>query len=189
MGIEDNVKDETAAFATFSPFKRRSGRFWELLVFKGAPSANKAVREREFLHYAYFVNVAPGALERIGIEAKGELEHGALLFISAYNGDPEIYFRGFSDKLYYNMNKLWEGCRDWKDAKRYKDLDSFIRGYRRPINAFFNGYGESAKGIRRALRLRVHLDELIAAAHARSEGAEFRKAFDRFVQVIWGNPS
>jgi len=27
LGIEDNVKGETAAFATFSPFKRQSGRF------------------------------------------------------------------------------------------------------------------------------------------------------------------
>ena len=157
-------------------------------MFGGAPSANKAVREREFLHYAYFVNVAASDLRRIGIETKGSLEHGGLLFISAYNGDPEIYFRGFSDKLHYNMNKLWEGCRDWKDAKRYKDLDAFIRSYRRPVDAFFNGYAESAKGIRRALRMRVHLDELIAAARSQSD-AEFKRSFDRFVQVIWGNPS
>lgn len=188
MGIEDNVKGDTAAFATFSPFKKWWGRFWEVVVFKGAPSANKAVREREFLHYAFFANVAPSALRRIGVSTEESLEHGGLLFVSAYNGDPEIYFRGFSDKLYYNMNKLWEGCDDWKDAKTYKDLDAFIRCYQRPVDTFFNSYGESAKGVRRALRMRVQLDELIAAAHSQS-ATEFKESFDRFVQVIWGNPS
>ena len=189
MSIEDNVKGETAAFATFSPFKKWWGRFWEVAVFNGAPSANKAVREREFLHYAFFANVSPKALRRAGISATGSLRNGALLFVSAYNGDPEIYFRGFRDKLNYNMNKLWEGCEDWKDAKKYKDLDAFIRSYRRPVDMFFNSYGESAKGIRRALRMRMHLDELIAAAHSQTNSAEFAKTFERFVQLIWGNPS
>jgi len=188
VGIEDNVKAETAAFATFSPFKKWWGRLWELVVFKGAPSANEAVREREFLHYAFFANVSPRALKRANLPVTGSLENGALLFISAYNGDPEIYFRGFSDKLYYNMNKLWEGCEDWKDAKKYKDLDAFIRSYHRPADAFFNAYGESAKGIRRALRMRTELDELIAKARVETD-AEFAKSFRDFAQLIWGNPS
>jgi hypothetical protein len=188
VGIEDNVKGETAAFATFSPFKSRWGRFWELVVFKGAPSANKAVREREFLHHAFFANVSPKALERAGIPVTGTLKHGALLFFSAYNGDAEIYFRGFSDKLYDKMNELWKNCRDWKDARKYKDLDAFIRTYRRPADAFFNAYGESARGIRRALRMRTELDELVAKAHVQTD-AEFEKSFRDFAQKIWGNPS
>jgi hypothetical protein len=188
-GIEDNLKGDTAAFATFSPFKKWWGRFWEQVVFKCAPSANQAVREREFLHYAFFVNVTPRQLARAGISGARSLRHGALLFISAYNGDPEIYFRGFSDKLYYNMNKLWEGCEDWQDAKNYRNLELFIRSYRRPVNVFFNGYAESAKGIRRALRVRTQLDELIAAAHSPTDGPEFAKKFEHVVQVIWGNPS
>ena len=188
MGIEDNKKGETSAFATFSPFRKRWGRFWEAIVFKGAPSANEAVREREFLHYAFFVNISPSALKRAGIPVSRTLEYGALLFISAYNGDPEIYFRGFSDKLYDKMNRLWESCRDWKNAKEYKDLDAFIRSYRRPANCFFNAYGESAKGIRRALRVRTELDELIARAHAETD-EEFAKSYRDFAQAIWGNPS
>jgi hypothetical protein len=188
VGIEDNVKGETAAFATFSPFKKWWGRFWELVVFNGAPSANKAVREREFLHYAFFASVSPKELRRAGIPTNGPLKHGALLFMSAYNGDPEIYFRGFSDKLYYNMNKLWESCEDWKDAKKYKDLDAFIRSYRRPVSTHFNRYGESARGIRRALRMRIELDELIAMASESNEG-EFAEKFKEFTQKIWGNPT
>jgi hypothetical protein len=188
VGIEDNVKGETAAFATFSPFKKWWGRLWERVVYRGAPSANKAVREREFLHYAYFANVSPSELARANLPVTGSLKHGALLFISAYNGDPEIYFRGFSDKLYYNMNKLWEGCVDWKDAQNYKDLDAFIRSYHRPAEAFFNAYGESAKGIRRALHLRTELDELIARARVETD-VQFAESFREFAQRIWGNPS
>jgi hypothetical protein len=188
VGIEDNVKGETAAFATFSPFKKWWGRFWEVVVFNGAPSANKAVREREFLHYAFFANVSPRALRRAGIPTNGSLKHGALLFMSAYNGDPEIYFRGFSDKLYDKMNRLWESCEDWKDAQKYRDLDTFIRSYRRPVNTHFNRYGEGAKGIRRALSMRIGLDELIAIASETDE-RQFAEKFKEFTQKIWGNPA
>lgn len=187
MAIEDNTKGATAAFATFSPFKSFWDRIREHVVFTFASTANPAVRERDFLHYAYFANVTPKQLARAGIDPKGSLEHGALLFLSAYNGPAEIYFRGFSDKLHENMNSLWNGCIGWKTARDYRNLDAFIRSYRRNTTAFFNNYAEASKGLRRALGFRIKLDQLIAAAHGATNASEFANAYDRFVQVIWGN--
>ncbi len=189
MAVADKLKGKTSAFATFSPFRSFFHRLNELFVFTFAPTANKAVREREFLHYAYFTRVTPRALARAGIAPNASLEHGALLFISAYNGDAEIYFRGFSDELHDKMDRLWEGCEDWKPAKDYRNLDRFIRSYRRDIDTFFEGYGDTATGVRRALRFRGTLDRLIAAACSDENSKAFADAYGYFVQRLWGNPT
>jgi hypothetical protein len=189
VAVTDKVKGRTAAFATFSPFRSFKRRLDELVVFSFAPTNNKAVREREFLHYAYFSNVTPRALARAGIAPTGALKHGALLFISAYNGDPEVYFRGFSDDLNDKMDRLWEGCVDWETAKKYRNLDRFIRTYRRDIDMFFDGYGDRAVGVRRSLKFRTGLDRLLRAARSAESGAAFAEAYAYFVQLIWGNPA
>jgi hypothetical protein len=183
----ENVKAETAAFATFSPFKSHLHRHWERVVFALSPLAAAEVRKRKFLHYAYFIGLSPRRLRRAGVP-KAELRHGALLFLSAFNGDAEAYFRGFSEKLSLQMNDLWGGNLDWKDASRYENLDAFIARYRRPVALYSCRYRDRSTRVRGALRLRAGVDQLLALA--RSPGGDessFRQAYERLAQTVWGN--
>lgn len=182
---QENVKGSTAAFCTFSPFKSRLERWMEWAVFKGAPGATEAVRERRFLHYAYFVRISPRQLKRAQIAAHERLRAGALLFISAYNGSAELYFRGFSQKLSQPMNRLWEGCTGWKGAEIYENLDRFIQTYRRRSQFHFNAYEETSSNVRGALRLRDELDELIATTY--DDPSAFLAGYRRAAQIAWGN--
>jgi hypothetical protein len=182
---QEIVKGSTTAFCTFSPFKSLRARLWEWVVLKGSPVNNEPVRARNFLHYAYFARVLPSHLERAGIAPRGKLRFGALLFISAYNGSAEAYFRGFSEHLHEQMNSLWEGCTDWETAKVYENLDRFITMYRRRSGFYFNAYEDRSSNLRSALALRAELDELIATAHG--DPVEFLEGYRRAAQVAWGN--
>jgi hypothetical protein len=183
----ENVKAETAAFATFSPFKSRFHRHWERVVFALAPLASAEVRKRKFLHYAYFVSLSPRRLRRAGVP-KHELRHGALLFLSAFNGDAEAYFKGFSEKLSLQMNDLWGGNVDWKDAAVYAHLDAFIARYRRRVDFYSCRYPDRSTRIRGALRLRQGLDQLLALARSPSTSdVAVRDAYEQLAQAVWGN--
>ena len=165
MGIEDNVKGDTAAFATFSPFKKWWGRFWELVVFKAFSECQQGSSRARVSSLCIFCQRPPRVNWSVQeFPDQRSLEHGALLFVSAYNGDPEIYFRGFSDKLHYNMNKLWEGCDDWKDAKNYgtSTFSSAATGVR--SIPFSTVTAKARKAFAERFGVRVQLDELIAAA-------------------------
>lgn len=187
MTARENVKAETAAFATFSPFKSHLHRHWERVVFALSPLAAAEVRKRKFLHYAYFASVGPRRLERAGVP-KGTLRHGALLFLSAFNGDAEAYFRGFSEKLSPQMNDLWSGTVGWKDAKVYENLDAFIARYRRRVAFYSCRYPDRSSRVRGALRLRAGVDELLAVGRSStSSDLTFRRAYEAVAQRLWGN--
>lgn len=190
----DNSKGATTAFATFSPYKDR----WQLLYswgsLVGAWTQTKTARGPEFLHTAQFLRVAPEHLKRIGIEHES-LRAGGLLFLSAYNGDPEVYFRGFSDELFVAMNAVWRACRKWEAAKPFEKLDKFIQTYRRPVDSFFNAYPDTAKRIRSMLVLRRQIDKLTVLANTSSTtpneaalaDARFAVAFERAVHTHFSN--
>jgi hypothetical protein len=188
MMARENLKAATAAFATFSPFRSWLSRQKERLVFAAAPGTEVEVRKREFLHYAYFVSLSPRRLKRLGIPRQKPLANGGLLFLSAFNGDAESYFRGFSEKLYAQMNDLWGTSLGWRDAKHYENLDQFIRSYRRRVTFHWTSYPDSSKRVRAALRLRGRLDRLLAAAHSPGlDDRSFAEAYEHTVQAVWGN--
>lgn len=188
MAVRENVKAETAAFVTFSPFRSWLGRQKERLVFALAPGAEAEVRKREFLHYAFFISLSPRRLRRIGLARRKPLSHGGFLFLSAFNGDAESYFRGFSEKLSTQMNDLWSTSVGWRDFAKYEHLDAFIRTYRRRVNFYTTSYPDSSKRVRAALRLRGRIDRLLAAAQSASvDDASFAAAYEHEVQATWGN--
>jgi hypothetical protein len=188
MAVRENVKAETAAFVTFSPFRSWLGRQKERLVFALAPGAEVEVRKREFLHYAYFISLSPRRLRRLGIAKKAPLRHGGFLFLSAFNGDAESYFRGFSEKLSAQMNDLWGTSVGFRDFAKYEHLDEFIKTYRRRVNFYTTSYRDSSKRVRAALRLQSRLDRLLSAARSPVlDDASFAEAYERTVQAVWGN--
>jgi hypothetical protein len=188
MTARENVKAATAAFATFSPFRSWLARQKERLVFALAPAAEVEVRKREFLHYAYFVSLSPRRLKRLGIPKRKPLSNGGLLFLSAFNGDAESYFRGFSDTLSPQMNDLWGTSVGWRDAKEYANLERFIRSYRRRVTFYTTAYPDSSTRVRAALRFRSRLDRLLAAAHSRKiDDRGFAESYEHAVQTVWGN--
>jgi hypothetical protein len=182
----DNVKGRTAAFATFSPFRSHWSRFEERVALFFAPTRDAAARKPEFLHTAHFSRVSPRQLRRAGLWSDN-LRHGALLFISAYNGDPESYFRGFNKELYAVMDEVWSRCVEWEGAQDFNDLNTFIQKFCRRSNMFFNAYPDQSKRIRKSLVLRRQLDKLLALARSDASQAEFKHAFDRTAQLHWGN--
>jgi len=185
----DNVKAQTTAFITFSPFKSRWHRHFTALVLVGANTRTSAARGPEFLHTARFARVSPRQLARAGLAAE-KLRDGALLFLSSFNGDPESYFKGFSNPLSGVMNDVWSHCVDWKDAKSFANLMGFIDAYRRRSQSYFNAYPTGSKRIRASLVLRRQLDKLHALAHSSDETAtgdrEFAQAFEHASQLLWG---
>jgi hypothetical protein len=185
---EENFKAETAAFATFSPFKSRLHRYWEWFVLKAAPRVASQVRAQKFLHYAFFARLSPKTFRRLGLSDDRLLSAGAFLFVSAFNGDAQAYFRGFSEKLSPAMNDLWNTSVGWRDAARYENLDAFIRTYRRYVTFYYSAYEDSSNRVRAALELRGDVDRLArAAASPEFDDAAFRRAYDDVVQTVWGN--
>jgi hypothetical protein len=190
----DNTKGATTAFATFSPYKSTWSRWYSWGSLVGAWTQTNTARGPEFLHTAQFVRLTPRHLELIGIKHEA-LRAGGLLFLSAYNGDPEVYFRGFSDQLFVAMNAVWKACRDWEAAKPFEKLDKFIRTYRRPVGSFFNAYPDTAKRIRSMLVLRRQIDKLTVLATMPAEtpnqlalaDARFAVALERVVHTQWSN--
>lgn len=182
----DNIKGPTAAFTTFSPFESTLARKAKWLVLKLAPRNAAKVREQEFLHSAHFSRISPKQLERAGLGGD-DLKFGAFLFMSAYNGDAEAYFRGFSERLHEVMNDLWNGCLEWHGAKQYANLEAFIGTWRRRSLTFFNAYPDTSKRQRASLTLRRELDKVHAAAFSSGGDQVFQRAFDRAAQLHWGN--
>lgn len=186
----DNLKAQTSAFVTFSPFKSGCDRLLMIGVLIGAHTQTAAARKPEFLHTARFCRVRPKHLRRAGLSSD-KLGEGALLFLSSYNGDATSYFKGFSDPLSDVMNAVWKHCVDWTSAKPFPELMAFIDAYRRRSQSYFNAYPMSAKRIRASLLLRRQLDKLNALAHSAPHSAagdqEFAAAFEHASQLLWGN--
>jgi len=190
----DNSKGATTAFATFSPYTNRWWHIYSVGSLMGAWTQTKTARGPEFLHTAQFLRLTPWQLKRIGIKHQA-LSAGGLLFLSAYNGDPEVYFRGFSDQLFFALDAVWKACRQWEAAKPFEKLDRFIRTYRRPVGSFFNAYPDTAKRIRSMLVLRRQLDKLTALANTAANtpnqealvDARFAVALERVVHTHWSN--
>ena len=188
--MADNVKQQTTAFITFSPFKSGLHRLASALVLLGARTQTAEARKPEFLHTAHFSRVRPGHLTRTGL-AGDNVRHGVLLFVSSFNGDPESYFRGFSEDLASVMNDVWSACVGWRGAEEFTHLSSFIEAYRRRSQSYFNAYPASSKQIRMSLLLRRQLDRLHALAHSPDDSDDGDRAFADAVahtsQLLWGN--
>ena len=186
----DNLKGHTAAFANFSYFKSFWSRTLERVVLMGAGRHTATVREMAFLHTAHFCRILPKHLRRAGLRPDGDLEHGALLFLSTYNGDGDEYFRAFSRDVPDAMHDVWNRCLGWQQATPYPLLRAFIRTHRRDTQMFHNAYPDTVKRIRSSLRLRRALDDLCAKAVATDVSDEtFQDAFRRVALSHWGNGS
>jgi hypothetical protein len=188
MSFEENEKGKTFAFTTFSPFKSWLDSISEPVVLFAArtPDIQKAVRALKFLHYAHFIRVPPGALKKAGIETKGRLRWGGFLFNSAYNGDAEVYFRGFSEKLTEHMDDLWNTSVDWISASPYPNLAKFIKRYQRRVDTHVNAYPSAASPVRTALQIRTEVDRLVALALS-TDAATFDRKYRSAAMKIWGN--
>jgi hypothetical protein len=125
-------------------------------------------------------------MKRAGFTPTARLENGGFLFNSAYNGDAEVYFRGFSDDLDDVMNKLWDPTVAWDNAAPYPKLEKYILDYCRDVDVHVNAYPSFSTGIRDTLTVRNEVDELTDAA-SRMTDAEFEAAYERAAQRIWGN--
>lgn len=186
----ENTKGQTTAFATFSPYKSFLAPYWGVvrshISLLGAWTQTTSARHLKFLHTAHFSVVSPRKLRRAGLRGEG-IRRGALLFMSAYNGDADVYFRGFSDNVASTLNTVWGGCVDWADASNYPHLDYHIKRYQRPTLAFFNAYPDSCSRMRHSLVLRRQLDKLYAQALSNDSAEEFKASFDKIAQCHWGN--
>lgn len=181
MSVE-NAKGQTTAFCTFTPFRSRCARFVHWAVLKLSPVETDAIRLLQFLHYMCFASVSPRALKRAQLEWRGAA--GAMLFMSAYNGKTETYFRGFNQNLAAQMDQLWGGCVDWKGASVFEYLSEFIEHYRRPAAFHFNAYPDTSTNLRAALQLRAALDELVDAAHDQPQ--RFVEQYRRAAHLVCG---
>jgi hypothetical protein len=184
MVIFDNKKHATAAFATFSPFKSRRSRLKEWIALFFAPGNDEVARKPAFLHTAQFCVVSPSHLRRVGLTSP-RLKYGALLFMSAYNGDPESYFRGFNKDLFTVMDEVWMHCEQWHGAREFAKLNTFIQKFRRESQVFCNAYPGTVKHVRAGLVLGRQIDDLLAVARAGSSD-EFKREFEKLVVSQWG---
>jgi hypothetical protein len=184
----ENIKGPTTAFGTFSPYKSLGlkGLVWSYISLLAAWTQTTRARYLKFLHTAHFSVVTPCKLKRAGLKGEG-IRRGALLFMSAYNGDADVYFRGFSDNVADVLDTVWGGCVDWRGASPYADLDYHIKRYQRPSLAFFNAYPDTCSRIRHSLVLRRQLDKLYAQALSNDSPDAFKASFDRIAQIHWGN--
>jgi len=184
----DNLKGLTAAFSTFSYFKSGFWRGFEWAVLLGAPRQSAKARKLEFLHTAHFCRISPKQLKRAGLQPKSPFDSGALLFLSTYNGDGDVYFRGFSEKIATPLNFVWHPCSGWQAAAPYPLLRAFIQAERQETAMFHHAYPDTAQGIRASLRLRRGLDQLHALAFDdRVNDRTFESAFRTLAQRQWGN--
>jgi hypothetical protein len=190
MSFGENQKGKTFAFATFSPFSSTFQQLKEILVLlkAHAPELQAAVKERKFLHYANFSRITPKQLRRLGLPTDGTLRFGAFIFNSAYNGDAEVYFRGFSENLTQPMDALWRGNIGWVSAFPYPNLRKFIRRYQRQVTCHVNAYPSFATEVRTAMEVRNEVDRLMADA-VTMDDAQFEKAFGEATMKLWGNAS
>jgi hypothetical protein len=185
----ENVKASTRAFTTFTPFRSWLHRQLERLPLIGAVTAEPEVRKRKFLHHAFFVRLSPRHFRRIGLPTDGPLKDGGLLFVSAFNGEAEDYFRGFSNDLHEPMDQIWSHCVDWETARVFDNLQRFIARYRRRVSMFYNSYEDTSTVVRDTLRVREALDQTLEVASSSATDEEFQRAYRRLARVAWGTPA
>ncbi|HVW28758.1 MAG TPA: hypothetical protein VHC69_25505 [Polyangiaceae bacterium] len=182
MSIEETTKGNLGAFAHFVPFKSLWAYLWQKAVLFSAPQHDDEVRKLGFLQYAHFTRVSASALRRAGVK---ELKHGGMLFMSAFNGDANAYFRAFSDKVPVPMSALWSGCPGWTSATPYPELEQFIERYRRSVNAYFHGFPLAIGGLRKALELQADVERLVEVA--RKDPAAFEREYAAVAMHHWGD--
>ena len=182
MSIEETTKGNLGAFTHFVPFKSFWAYLWQKFVLFSAPQHDDEVRKLGFLQYAHFTRVPASAFQRAGVE---DIPHGGMLFMSAFNGDANVYFRAFSDKVPVPMGALWSGCNGWTSATPYPELEQFITRYRRTANAFFHGFPLAIGGLRKALELQADIEDLVEVA--RDRPFEFEKKYESVVMHHWGD--
>lgn len=178
--------NETTAFSTFSPYRSGRDRVLSKLTLLLGEVNTAAIRQRQFLHLAQFCPVSPEELRRAGLHGEGA-KHGALLFMSYYNGSRGAYFDGFARYLWEQMNEVWRYCMGWKlmeppngpvVTENLSKVDGFIQMHERQSASFFNAYPEKSSNVLAVLLLRRAIDELRAVAlDANVTDAEF---FDQF---------
>jgi len=186
----------TNAFATFSPYNSCLQRVLSKVTLLLGETNALTVRQQKFLHSMQFCPVSPRDLKRVGLSGRG-LEHGALLFMSYYNGSRNAYFEGFAQALWANMNEVWRYCVEWKllappstatARDNFERVQRFIEIHERTSDSFFNGYREESASVRAALVLRREIDELCTLAiEDLPSGERFEQGFERLTQRLWGN--
>jgi hypothetical protein len=191
-----NTERTTNAFATFSPYKSRLDRVLSKLTLLLGETNALTVRQQKFLHSMQFCPVSPKDLKRVGLSSQG-LEHGALLFMSYYNRSRDAYFEGFAQGLWANMNEVWRYCAEWKvldppsaatTRANVEKVQHFIDIHERTSDSFFNGYREESASVRAALVLRREVDNLrTLAIEDLPSDEQFKQAFERLTQRLWGN--
>jgi hypothetical protein len=180
---------ETTAFATFSPYRSRFARVASKLTLLLGETNTAAIRQRQFLHSALFCPVSPAELQRAGVQGEGA-KHGALLFMSYYNGSRGVYFDGFARYLWEQMNEVWRYCVGWEIleppngdvvTENLQKLDAFIRMHERQSASFFNAYPEKSANVRAVVLLRRAIDELRALAL--DESVSDARFYDQFLSA------
>jgi hypothetical protein len=187
---QDVQADVTAPFSTFSPFASRMDSWLAILIHVLAHGEDENIKRVAFLHHARWTRITRRALKKAGFSPAELPPWGALLFVSAFNGEGSTYIRGFSEKLGDKMNALWGGCVNWTDARKLDELFDFIGTYSRPIDLFYNAYEHTATELRAALRLRSRVDALVELADLTGDAEDddaFKKRYLEVAQEMWGN--
>lgn len=183
---QDVQAEQTAPFSTFSPFASRMGSWLSILIHVLAHGEDENIKRVAFLHHARWTRITRRALTKAGFSRDELPPWGALLFVSAFNGEGSTYIRGFSEKLGDKMNALWGGCVNWTDARNLDRLFDFINTYSRPIDFFYNAYEHTATELRAALRLRSRVDALVELADL-PDDETFQARYLQVAQEMWGN--
>jgi hypothetical protein len=185
---DENIKGRASAFATLSPFKGFVARQLEAAVLWGASAFHRpepGMRARKFLRHAYWVRL-PGAAFRTGTPKSRSELHGALLFMSSFNGDLADYLGAFTVVLPDAMDLVWGRAENWPGARSHGLYPGFVRRYMRRVDASFDAYGDAGiDDVRFALRLRTELDRLSLRTFQSDE--DFARAFDDMVLSLRGD--
>ncbi|HKO47304.1 MAG TPA: hypothetical protein VJV79_06255 [Polyangiaceae bacterium] len=179
----------TTPFATVSPFKSVLRRGWERLVLAGASVSRQpepTMRERRFLHHAYWLRLLPASLRASGTaRVSGP---GALLFLSSFTGNQPDYLRGFTASLPMEMDLIWDCSTDWPGAANNSECAKFIGKYQQSSQMYFIAYGDAGvRDVRLALLARAKLDEF-ATEFADASDQQFESAFERLATAILTDP-
>jgi hypothetical protein len=172
-------------FATLSPFKSCYHFLKEAVVLGGARFFRKpepAMRQRAFLHHAYWIRVPSKNLRSSPAIAVSPA--GALLFLSSFTGSQADYLRGFTASLPTEMDLIWDCSTDWPGAEDNAKCAAFIGKYGQAAGAFFNAYGTSGvRDLRRAISARLKLDEF-ATELADADDRQFENAFTALATTL-----
>jgi hypothetical protein len=175
----------TTPFATLSPFKSLVHFWWERVVLAGASltrNPEPAMRERSFLHHAYWLRLRARSLRASPGAAVGGA--GALLFMSSFTGNQADYLRGFTASLPGEMDLIWDCSKDWPGASNNPECARFIGKYQQLSHMFFNAYGASGiRDVRLALLARTKLDEF-ATEFADASDQQFETAFKQLATSL-----